>query len=101
VRLVGGGSKSKNWTQIKADVLGVPVEVPRLGHGAAAGAAILAGMATGRWPDEEAARALVAEEGTRLEPGLQLHEEYAKRLQLYRELQGMLPPITQALQTPE
>ncbi len=101
VRSVGGGAKSRIWTQIKADVLGVPVEVPRLGHGAAAGAAILAGMATGLWPDEEAARALVAEEGTRLEPDPQLHEEYAKRLQLYRELQGMLPPITRALQTPE
>ena len=101
VRLVGGGSKSKYWTQIKADVLGVPVEVPRLGHGAAAGAAILAGMATGHLPDEEAARAMVAEGGTRVEPDPQLHEEYAKRLQLYRELQGMLPPITRALQTPE
>jgi len=100
VRAVGGGSKSKNWTQIKADVLGVPVEVPRLGHGAAAGAAILAGMAKGLWPDEAAARALIAEAGSRFEPDPQLHREYAKRLQRYRELQAMLPPVVRDLQSP-
>jgi xylulokinase len=101
VRSVGGGSKSRSWTQIKADVLGVPVVVPRLGHGAAAGAAMLAGMATGLWPNLETVRALVAEEGTKFEPDPELNQEYAKRLKLYRDLQGMLPPITQALQTPE
>ena len=101
VRSVGGGSKSRAWTQIKADVLGVPIEVPRMGHGAAAGAAMLAGMATELWPDLEAARALVAEKGTKFEPDPELNREYARRLKLYRDLQGMLPPITQALQTPE
>jgi xylulokinase len=101
VRSVGGGSKSRSWTQIKADVLGVPVVVPRLGHGAAAGAAMLAGIATGLWPDLEAARALVAEEGDRFEPDPELNREYAKRLKLYKDLQGMLPPITRALRTPE
>ena len=101
VRSVGGGSKSESWTRIKADVLGVPVTVPRLGHGAAAGAAMLAGMATGLWPDEESARALVAEAGTTFEPDPEMTRKYARRLQLYRELQGILPPITQALHPPE
>lgn len=98
VRSVGGGSKSESWTQIKADVLGVPVTVPRLGHGAAAGAAMLAGMATGLWPDERSARALVAEEGSTFEPDPEMTDKYAERLELYRDLQGTLPPITRALQ---
>jgi sugar (pentulose or hexulose) kinase len=98
VRSVGGGSKSESWTQIKADVLGVPVTVPRLGHGAAAGAAMLAGMATGLWPDEGSARALVAEEGSTFEPDPEMTDKYAERLELYRDLQGTLPPITRALQ---
>ncbi len=98
VRSVGGGSKSEIWTRIKADVLGVPVTVPRLGHGAAAGAAMLAGMATGLWPDEESARALVAGEGRAFEPDPKMTEKYARRLDLYRELQSMLPPITRGLQ---
>jgi xylulokinase len=98
VRSVGGGSKSESWTRIKADVRGVPVTVPRLGHGAAAGAAMLAGMATGLWPDEESARALVAEEGRTFEPDPEMTRKYAERLELYWELQGALPPITQVLQ---
>lgn len=101
VRSVGGGSKSAHWTQIKADALGVPIEVPKLGHGAAAGAAMLAGMATGLWPDEETARTLVAEKGHTFEPDPKIHQKYTRRLELYRELQGMITPITQALQTPE
>ncbi len=101
VRSVGGGSKSESWTQIKADVLGVPVTVPRLGHGAAAGAAMLAGMATGLWPDEGSARALVAEEGSTFEPDPEMTDKYAERLELYRDLQGTLPPITRALQGPK
>lgn len=101
VRSVGGGSKSESWTQIKADVLGVPVTVPRLGHGAAAGAAMLAGMATGLWPDEGSARALVAEEGSTFEPDPEMTGKYAERLELYRDLQGTLPPITRALQGPK
>ena len=98
VRSVGGGSKSELWTRIKADVLGVPVTVPRLGHGAAAGAAMLAGMATGLWPDEESARTLVAEEGRTFEPDPEMTEKYARRLELYRQLQATLPPVTQELQ---
>ena len=101
VRSVGGGSKSESWTQIKADVLGVPVTVPRLGHGAAAGAAMLAGMATGLWPDEGSARAFVAEEGSTFEPDPEMTGKYAERLELYRDLQGTLPPITRALQGPK
>lgn len=101
VRSVGGGSKSESWTQIKADVLGVTVTVPRLGHGAAAGAAMLAGMATGLWPDEGSARALVAEEGSTFEPDPEMTDKYAERLELYRDLQGTLPPITRALQGPK
>ena len=101
VRSVGGGSKSESWTRIKADVLGVPVTVPPLGHGAAAGAAMLAGLATGLWPDEASAKALVAEEGRTFEPDPEMTRRYAERLELYRELQGMLPPVTRALQALE
>ena len=98
VRSVGGGAKSHTWTQIKADVLGVPIEVPRIGHGAAAGAALLAGMATGLWSSIEAARAAVGGEQVRFEPDPNLTTHYIERLEHYRVLQRALPPITQALQ---
>lgn len=98
LRSVGGGAKSRVWTQIKADVLGVPVDVPRIGHGAAAGAAILAGMATGLWPEIEAVRSVLGEERVRFEPDPGLTARYAGRLEQYRSLQGMLPPVTRSLQ---
>ncbi|PRB17196.1 hypothetical protein CQ042_05130 [Microbacterium sp. MYb62] len=43
----GGGASSDAWLQIKADVLGIPVIRPASGHGAAQGAAMLAGLACG------------------------------------------------------
>ncbi len=103
VRSVGGGSKSAAWTQIKADVLGAPVTVPKLGHGAAAGAAILAGLATGMWPDLEAAKSITVGDGETFEPDPDMTDKYARRLELYRELQAALPPITRQLheETPE
>jgi xylulokinase len=42
-----GEARSPVWTQLKADVLGVPLRVPRIADLAAAGAAILAGLACG------------------------------------------------------
>ncbi len=42
-----GEARSPVWTQLKADVLGVPLRVPRIADLAAAGAAILAGVAAG------------------------------------------------------
>ena len=45
-RICGGGAKSKLWRQIIADVMGVPVEVPKVEEGPAYGAAMLAMVAS-------------------------------------------------------
>jgi xylulokinase len=45
IRLTGGGSKSKVWRQICADVFGVPTVCLRSAEGAALGAAIQAAYA--------------------------------------------------------
>jgi xylulokinase len=47
VRSTGGGARSDAWLQIKSDVLGLPVERPSAGQGAAQGAAYLAALAVG------------------------------------------------------
>jgi xylulokinase len=54
VRLGGGGSRSKLWRQIQADVYGHPVDTVA-DEGAAYGAAILALVGIGRWPTVDAA----------------------------------------------
>ncbi|HJZ68084.1 MAG TPA: xylulokinase, partial [Blastocatellia bacterium] len=59
VRVSGGGAKSSLWRQILADVLESELVTVNTTEGAAYGAAILAGVAMGAWPDVEAACAEV------------------------------------------
>ncbi|GAA5074433.1 FGGY-family carbohydrate kinase [Thermocatellispora tengchongensis] len=62
--LIGGATRSAYWCQLRADVLGAPVEIPRNPE-AAAGMAVLA-AASGGSLTETAARMVPA--GTRIEP---------------------------------
>lgn len=49
IRLTGGASKSALWSQLFADVLDRPVEVTTANESGALGAALLAGVAAGRY----------------------------------------------------
>jgi autoinducer 2 (AI-2) kinase len=61
----GGASKSAIWSQILADVLGIPVEVPVVKEATALGAAIIAGKGIALYQDiREAAGKLVKIEKT-------------------------------------
>lgn len=51
VRLTGGGARSDIWCQQFADAFGVPVEVTDTPEAGARGAAVLAGLGVGAWPD--------------------------------------------------
>ena len=51
VRLTGGATKSNVWCQIFADAFGLPVEIPHHEESGAWGAALLAGVAVGAFPD--------------------------------------------------
>ncbi len=52
LRVDGGASQSDLLLQFQADMLGVPVARPRNYESTALGAAYLAGLASGFWPDE-------------------------------------------------
>jgi glycerol kinase len=53
LRADGGASVNSFLMQFQADILGVPVEVPRIVETTALGAAYLAGLATGFWQSQE------------------------------------------------
>lgn len=55
VRVSGGGARSPIWRQILADVLGTELVTVNTTEGAAYGAALLAGVGAGVWPDVDAA----------------------------------------------
>lgn len=54
VRLVGGGAASETWSQVVADVLGIPVDVPIVTD-SSAGTALLAATELGWFADAETA----------------------------------------------
>jgi glycerol kinase len=65
---VDGGATENDWLmQFQADVLGVPVERPEIVETTALGAAALAGVAGGVWPDPESF--LAARRFTTFRPG--------------------------------
>ncbi len=53
LRVDGGASQNDLLMQIQADVLGVPVQRPAVTETTALGAAYLAGLAVGYWPDTD------------------------------------------------
>jgi len=82
IRLTGGGSNSRVWRQICADVFGVPVVCLRSGEGASLGAAIQAGWthAGSRGLPDICSRIVELDESTRVEPDTKNTSRYADLL---------------------
>ncbi len=49
IRSIGGGAKSNLWLQIKADILGMPIERPQVTEAASLGAAMIAASGAGAY----------------------------------------------------
>jgi xylulokinase len=86
LRVVGGGSNGRTWNQIKADVTGLPVEVPLETIGAPVGSALLAAVGAGVVDDlAEAVHARYrAVEQARPDPAR--HNHYRRYYELYTQL---------------
>jgi xylulokinase len=86
----GGGAKSDQWLQIKADIFGVPFVRPRVVEASTLGAAMLAGVATGVFatPAEAVGRCVHRERI--FEPDSRRHRIYRDRLEKYRCLYPLL-----------
>ncbi|HTP18855.1 MAG TPA: FGGY family carbohydrate kinase [Solirubrobacteraceae bacterium] len=86
IRVVGGGSRSPLWLQIKADVTGRTVRVVR-GETTSAGAAMLAGVASGLFTDlPEAASRMVRIAPEPVVPRPETRERYEDAYRAYRRL---------------
>jgi xylulokinase len=92
VRLSGGGTRNPHWRQLIANILAHPLVTVQTTEGAAFGAALLAGVGTGVWPDVEAACAAgVGTTGTTLphpEASADADAAYAR----FRTLYPLLKP---------
>jgi xylulokinase len=68
IRLGGGGARGPLWRQIQAAVYGHAVEILTAEEGGAFGAALMAGVGAGAWPDLDAACAAGISVAERIEP---------------------------------
>jgi xylulokinase len=102
MRVCGGPAHSETWNQLKADVTGFPIEVPRVLETTVVGAAIVAAVGVGVHPDlPTAIRAMTAIE-RRLEPNPALRETYDRAYDAYVGLYPALAPLFErAAQTRE
>jgi sugar (pentulose or hexulose) kinase len=84
---VGGGARGTTWTQIKADVTGLPIAVPEEARGAPVGAAMVAAAGVGLIPD---LGAMVASRASgvlrKVAPDPARHEVYQRYYAVFRDL---------------
>ncbi len=86
LRNVGGGSRSRRWVQMKADILDLPVDLMENSDAACLGAAIVAGAGAGAFPlVADGVTALVRVSETR-EPNPRRKAAYDERFGQYRDL---------------
>src|SRR5262249_3269099 len=64
----GGGSKSRLWLQIHADVLGQPIHLPQESEACALGSALVAAVHCGHYPDLETAAKGMVKTASTIEP---------------------------------
>ena len=92
IHVLGGGSKSRLWVHILADMTGIPVNTLMISDNAATGAALLAGVGTGLFDDLNVACQISVKSGTPIEPDPLMNERYKiiyeKYLQLYQSLES-------------
>ena len=94
---VGGGARSSLWVQLKADICRVPLRRPDVTEAACLGAALLAGVAVGVYPDLHAAVARAVRLEQRIEPRPEAMAAYEERYRLYRQVYPALIPIHRQL----
>jgi len=93
ILLLGGGAKSRTWAKIRADMTGLPVEVPNITDTAPIGSAMLAVVAAGIQPDLLSAAKLVGDVSKTIMPDREAKPAYDEAYGNYRKLFNSLRPL--------
>jgi len=86
---MGGAVRNPLWMQMKADVTGIPIEVPDLHEATPLGAALLAGLGTGAYQNTDEAVLAVRRECVFYEPNTAAYTQYDD---LYKNVYRLLQP---------
>lgn len=90
VRLAGGAVNSRIWTQMFADILGLPVETVRTRELGAKGSAMAAAVATGLYRDYHEAAAGMVRVAERILPQDNHRAVYRRKYERYRQASRLL-----------
>jgi xylulokinase len=93
IRLGGGGARGELWRKIQAGVYRHAVEILTAEEGGAFGAALMAGVGAGAWPDLDAACAQAITVAERIEPDPQWLAAYATGYEQWRKLYPALATL--------
>lgn len=93
----GGGARSDRWLQIKADIFNTHFVRPKITEAGLAGAAILAGSATGAFANVKEGVKHFVEVDRVFYPDRVRHEFYMSKLERYRQLLPLLHDLLRRL----
>ena len=89
----GGGTRSRLWLQILADVAGVPISLTAVPDAVALGSAICAAVGAGAFPDLRAAGRAMVRLTTTVEPDPSTRQAYDEGYIRYKETYEALAPL--------
>jgi xylulokinase len=90
IRITGGGARSRWWTQLKADMTNMPIEVVAHPEPGTLGAALLAGYALGLYSDLEETSRRFAGTAELFVPNPKRAALHQEKLEKYRKLMALL-----------
>ncbi len=72
----GGATKSRSWTQMHSDVMGIPITLTEVGDAVTLGSCILTAAGAGLYDSVQDAADNMVHEREHIEPDMDKHEEY-------------------------
>jgi xylulokinase len=93
LRVAGAASTNGLWNQMKADVFGIPVTTMQCKESTCLGAAIIAAVGAGWYPDLTNAISQMTHIGSSYVPEERSTNRYRKMFSMYRKLYGLLKPL--------
>lgn len=89
----GGGARSAEWVQMKADVTDLPVTVLETADAGTTGCAMLTGKALGNFGTLQEAAACMVREGKTFLPRKEMHGKYQELFERYRNVYSAVRPL--------
>ncbi len=89
----GGGAKSREWMQMKADILNLPITALKTVDAGTVGSAMLTGIAVGLFRDLNDAAAHMVQEMETYQPRAEMHEKYMNIYARYKAIYNAVRPL--------